>query len=70
VNWPKDRIALSKGASLYTRMITWMPVRDPTAGFMCYKKEVLETINLDKIKFVGYTFQIAMKFTAWKLVSN
>lgn len=67
VNWPKDRIALSKGASLYTRMITWMPVRDPTAGFMCYKKEVLETINLDKIKFVGYTFQIAMKFTAWKL---
>ncbi len=67
VNWPKDRIALSKGASLYTRLITWMPVKDPTAGFMCYKKEVLETINLDKIRFVGYAFQIAMKFTAWKL---
>ncbi len=67
VNWPKNRIALSKGASVYTRMITWMPVRDPTAGFMCYKREVLETINLDKIPFVGYAFQIAMKFTAWKL---
>ncbi|HUR65692.1 MAG TPA: polyprenol monophosphomannose synthase [Chitinophagaceae bacterium] len=67
VDWPKNRIALSKGASLYTRMITWMPVKDPTAGFMCYKREVLETINLDKIPFVGYTFQIAMKFTAWKL---
>lgn len=67
VNWPKNRIALSKGASIYTRMITWMPVKDPTAGFMCYKREVLETINLDKIPFVGYAFQIAMKFTAWKL---
>ena len=67
VNWPRNRIALSKGASIYTRMITWMPVKDPTAGFMCYKREVLETINLDKISFVGYAFQIAMKFTAWKL---
>ncbi len=67
VNWPHNRIALSKGASLYTRMITWMPVKDPTAGFMCYRREVLETINLDKIPFVGYAFQIAMKFTAWKL---
>ncbi len=67
VNWPKNRIALSKGASLYTRMITWMPVKDPTAGFMCYKKEVLETINLDEIHFVGYAFQIEMKFAAWKL---
>jgi dolichol-phosphate mannosyltransferase len=67
VDWPRNRIALSKGASLYTRLITWMPIKDPTAGFMCYKKEVLETINLDKIHFVGYTFQIAMKFTAWKL---
>jgi dolichol-phosphate mannosyltransferase len=44
-----------------------MPVKDPTAGFMCYRREVLETINLDKINFVGYAFQIAMKFTAWKL---
>jgi len=67
VNWPSDRRALSKGGSLYTRMITWMPVKDPTAGFMCYKKEVLETINLDQIVFVGYAFQIEMKFAAWKL---
>jgi len=67
VNWPSDRRALSRGGSLYTRMITWMPVKDPTAGFMCYKKEVLETINLDQIVFVGYAFQIEMKFAAWKL---
>ena len=67
VNWPTDRIALSKGASLYTRMITFMPVKDPTAGFMCYKKEVLDAINLDNIVFVGYAFQIEMKFAAWKL---
>ncbi len=67
VNWPKNRIALSKGASLYTRMITWMPVKDPTAGFVCYKREVLETINLDRIRFVGYAFQIEMKFATWKL---
>ncbi|MCX6316804.1 MAG: polyprenol monophosphomannose synthase [Bacteroidetes bacterium] len=67
VNWPRNRIALSKGASLYTRMITWMPVKDPTAGFVCYKREVLETINLDEIRFVGYAFQIEMKFAAWKL---
>jgi dolichol-phosphate mannosyltransferase len=67
VNWPKDRILLSKGASLYTRLITWMPVSDPTAGFVCYKKEVLETINLDEIRFAGYAFQIEMKFAAWKL---
>ena len=67
VNWPRDRVMLSKGASIYTRIITWMPVQDPTAGFVCYKKEVLETINLDAIKFVGYAFQIEMKFAAWKL---
>lgn len=67
INWPGDRIALSKGASLYTRIITWMPVKDPTAGFVCYRKEVLETINLDEIHFVGYAFQIEMKFAAWKL---
>jgi dolichol-phosphate mannosyltransferase len=67
VNWPADRRALSKGGSIYTRMITWMPVKDPTAGFMCYRKEVLETINLDQIVFVGYAFQIEMKFAAWKL---
>ncbi|MEI6949338.1 polyprenol monophosphomannose synthase [Paraflavisolibacter sp. H34] len=66
-NWPSDRIALSKGGSLYTRLITWMPIADPTAGFMCYRKKVLETINLDEIHFVGYAFQIEMKFAAWKL---
>jgi dolichol-phosphate mannosyltransferase len=67
INWPWDRIVLSKGASYYTRMITWMPLKDPTAGFICYKKEVLEAINLDAISFVGYAFQIEMKFAAWKL---
>ena len=67
VNWPKDRIWLSKGGSLYTRLITWIPVKDTTAGFMCYKKEVLESINLDEIRFLGYAFQIEMKFAAWKL---
>ncbi len=67
VNWPWDRIALSKGGSLYTRMITWMPVKDPTAGFVCYKKETLEAINLDNIQFVGYAFQIEMKYAVWKL---
>ena len=66
-NWPWDRIALSKGGSLYTRLILWMPVEDQTAGFMCYRREVLETINLDEIHFVGYAFQIEMKFAAWKL---
>ena len=66
-NWPKNRIALSKGGSLYTRLILWMPVGDQTAGFMCYRREVLETINLDEIHFVGYAFQIEMKFAAWKL---
>lgn len=66
-NWPIGRVRLSKGASLYTRMITFMPVKDPTAGFVCYKRKVLETINLDEISFVGYAFQIEMKFAAWKL---
>ena len=66
-NWPKNRIALSKGGSLYTRLILWTPVADQTAGFVCWKKEVLDTINLDEIHFVGYAFQIEMKFAAWKL---
>jgi len=66
-NWPWDRNMLSKGGALYTRLVTWMPVKDPTAGFMCYKREVLENINLDAINFVGYAFQIEMKFAAWKL---
>ena len=67
VNWPADRVILSKGASFYTRLITWMPIRDPTAGFVCYSREVLQTINLDGINFTGYAFQIEMKFAAWKL---
>jgi len=66
-NWPWDRRFYSKGGALYTKLITWMPINDPTAGFICYKKEVLQTINLDEIKFVGYAFQIEMKFAAWKL---
>ncbi len=66
-NWPFDRHLYSKGGALYTRIITWMPVKDPTAGFICYKKNVLQTINFGEIKFVGYAFQIEMKFAAWKL---
>jgi dolichol-phosphate mannosyltransferase len=66
-NWPKNRIALSKGGSLYTRLILWTPVHDQTAGFVCFKRDVLETIDLDEIHFVGYAFQIEMKFAAWKL---
>ncbi len=66
-NWPADRIFLSKGGSLYTRIITWMPVMDPTAGFVCYSREFLETLNFSSIQFVGYAFQIEMKFAAWKL---
>lgn len=67
INWPRDRILLSKGGSLYTRLITWMPVKDTTAGFLCYRREVLSAINLDQIHFLGYAFQIEMKFAAWKL---
>jgi dolichol-phosphate mannosyltransferase len=66
-NWPKDRIYLSMGGSIYTRAILWTPVRDQTAGFVCFRRQVLETINLDEIRFVGYAFQIEMKFAAWKL---
>ncbi len=66
-NWPWDRKFYSKGGAFYTKLITWMPVNDPTAGFICYKREVLQNINLDEIKFVGYAFQIEMKFVAWKL---
>jgi len=65
-NWPFDRIFLSYGASLYTRMITWMPVKDPTAGFKCYRREVLQALDLDAVKFIGYAFQIEMKFRAWQ----
>lgn len=66
-NWPVIRVGISKGASIYTRLFTFMPVKDPTAGFVCYKNYVLEAINFDQISFVGYAFQIEMKFAAWKL---
>ncbi len=66
VNWPMKRVLLSYFASKYVRFITRIPVHDTTAGFVCYKRKVLETIKLDKIRFVGYAFQIEMKFKAWK----
>ena len=66
VNWPLSRILLSYGASRYVRLITRMKVKDSTAGFICYKRTVLEAINLKKIEFVGYAFQIEMKFKAHK----
>lgn len=65
-NWPANRILLSKCASIYVRCITWMPVKDTTAGFVCYKRKVFEKIDLDKIKFIGYAFQIELKFAAWR----
>ncbi|MBK8655599.1 MAG: polyprenol monophosphomannose synthase [Haliscomenobacter sp.] len=66
-NWPWDRIFLSYGASIYVRLVSWMPVKDPTAGFVCYRREVLEAIDLDQIHFIGYAFQIEMKFAARQL---
>lgn len=66
VNWPMSRVLLSYYASAYVRMITGMDIRDTTAGFVGYRKELLQAIDLDKIKFRGYAFQIEMKFTAWK----
>jgi dolichol-phosphate mannosyltransferase len=66
-NWTWDRILLSYGASWYVRAVTWLPVSDPTAGFVCYSREVLEAIDLDKIRFIGYAFQIEMKFAAHTL---
>jgi dolichol-phosphate mannosyltransferase len=66
VNWPMGRVLLSYFASWYVRLITNMPIRDTTAGFVCYRRKVLETIPLDQVKFVGYAFQIEMKFLAWK----
>lgn len=66
VNWPMGRVLMSYLASMYVRFITGMPISDTTAGFVCYKRKVLEAINLDQIKFIGYAFQIEMKFSAWK----
>ncbi len=65
VNWPMSRVLMSYFASRYVRIITGMKIHDTTAGFVCYKRKVLETINLDKIKFIGYAFQIEMKFKAY-----
>lgn len=67
INWPMGRVLMSYYASAYVRFITRMKVRDTTAGFKCYRREVLEAIKLDKIKFTGYAFQIEMKFITWKL---
>lgn len=67
VNWPMGRVLMSYYASAYVRFVTRMQVRDTTAGFVCYTRKVLETIDLNKVKFVGYAFQIEMKYTAWKL---
>ncbi len=70
VNWPMMRLLISFFASKYVKIITRMPIHDSTAGFKCYKRTVLETINFDKIKFVGYAFQIEMKFKTWKYGFN
>ena len=67
VNWPLSRLAISYFGSLYVRMVTWMPVHDTTAGFVCYRREALERINLDAVRMKGYGFQIEMKYTAWRL---
>ena len=67
MNWPMSRLLLSKGAALYTRWITGLPVMDPTGGFKCFRRAVLETINLDAIRSNGYSFQIEMTHTAWQL---
>lgn len=67
VNWPLGRLLLSYYASTYVRTVTGMSIRDLTAGFVCYKREVLEKLNLDRIRMIGYGFQIEMKFKVWKL---
>jgi len=70
VNWPIGRVLMSYFASVYVKFITGLPIKDATAGFKCYHKSVLQGIKLDEIKFIGYAFQIEMKFTAWKLGFN
>ena len=67
VNWPMNRVLMSYFASKYVKFITGMPLHDSTAGFVCYKAELLKAMNLDKIRFVGYAFQIEMKFTSWRM---
>ena len=70
VNWPMSRLLMSFFASKYVKLITGMPIHDSTAGFKCYKRKVLKTIKLNKIQFIGYAFQIEMKFKAWKYGFN
>jgi dolichol-phosphate mannosyltransferase len=65
-NWPLGRILMSYFASVYVRLVLWLPVKDTTAGFKCYRRVVLETIALDKVRFMGYAFQIEMKYRAYK----
>ena len=65
-NWPLSRKLISKAGALYSKLITWLPVNDATAGFVCYSRKVLATMDLKSIRFIGYAFQIEMKFTAWK----
>lgn len=67
VNWPMGRVLMSFFASKYVQLITGIPIKDTTAGFVCYHRKVLEAIQLDKVKFIGYAFQIEMKFTTWKM---
>lgn len=66
-NWPAGRVLMSYFASVYVRLVTWMPVKDTTAGFVCYSRRFLEALDMDKINFVGYAFQIEMKFAAWTM---
>ena len=70
VNWPMSRVLMSYFSGYYVRFITGLPVMDTTAGFKCYRRKVLQTIPLDKVRFVGYAFQIEMKFTTWKYGFN
>jgi dolichol-phosphate mannosyltransferase len=67
VNWPMGRVLMSYGASMYVRFVLGVPIQDTTAGFKCYTRKVLSTINLDAVKFMGYAFQIEMKYTVWRL---
>lgn len=66
-DWPLNRRVMSRGASIYVRIVTWLPVSDSTAGFVCYKRDFLAELDFDKIEFKGYAFQIEMKFAAWQL---
>jgi dolichol-phosphate mannosyltransferase len=66
INWPLERLILSYGAGVYTRLITRMPVQDATAGFVCYRSEVLQRLDLRRVKSTGYAFQIEMKYRAWR----